>query len=144
MKQAFLAFCFILFFSQPLFADGSFQLQDLKPILNQNPVLANYLFSTLDFAAGGVASRIGDAVNDRLGGKRVSPYRVLAKPKGTKGAYIFEVVVYTDKIFLDEKSNVTTLEKAFSVIEKFQYIEIRKVEGKSQSATQLVIPADPR
>ncbi len=136
MKQASLAFWLILSLSLPLFADGSFSLQDLKPVLNQNPVLANYLLSTLDFADGGIASRIGDAVNERLGGKRVSPYRILAKPKGTKGAYIFEVVVYTDIVFSDEKGNVTTLEKAYSVAEKLTYIEIRKAGGKSEIAAQ--------
>jgi len=62
----------------------------LKPILNQRPELAKYLFSTLDLDSGGIASRVGSNVNERLGGKPLGPYLIHAKPKGSSGSYVFE------------------------------------------------------
>jgi hypothetical protein len=59
----FLVFTFFVF-SQTTLAHGTFAFDDLKPILNQKPMLAKFLYSTLDFDEGGIASRIRET-NDK-------------------------------------------------------------------------------
>jgi hypothetical protein len=132
MNRMLAVVCFALLLSPVslAMAGGTFPLSQLKPILEQKPALATHLFSTLEFAEWGMASRVGSIVNEKLGGARLGPYRIRAKPKGVTGAYIFEVVVYTKKTFLDEGGNRVALAQASSVMEEFDYLEVRLIEGE--------------
>jgi hypothetical protein len=69
--------------------------------------------------------RIGGVVNPELGGSRVGPYQVLAKRKGSKGIFTFEIILHTKAIFLDRFGKQTTLEKGVKIEEKLASVEIR-------------------
>ena len=63
--------------------------------------------------------RIGQNVNPHLGGTRLGPYTVLAKPKGSTGPFVFEVTVTTEAEPLDGAGKPVPLAKARSIKEKF-------------------------
>jgi hypothetical protein len=136
MRRILSIACLALLAPHTVLAGGTFPLKHLRPILEREPALAKHLFSTLDFAEWGVSSRVGSTVNERLGGARLGPYRILAKPKGAAGGYTFEVVVYTKKTFLDGSGKEVTLADASSIVERFDYLEIRPVADKSRRAAQ--------
>ncbi len=132
MKRTLAVVCFVLLLSPAAFATAgaTFPFSQLKLILEQKPALATHLFSTLEFAEWGMASRVGSIVNEKLGGARLGPYRIRTKPKGAEGDYVFEVVVYTKKIFLDQDRKKVALAEASSIVEEFDYLEVRLVEGE--------------
>ena len=131
MKTKLAVVCFALLLAPASFgaAQGTFPLSQLKLILEQKPALATHLFSTLEFAEWGMASRVGSIVHERLGGARLGPYRIRAKPKGAEGDYLFEVVVYTKQTFKDQSGKKVALAEASSIVEEFDYLEIRLIEN---------------
>jgi hypothetical protein len=106
-------------------AGGSFAYEDLWPILQQQPVLAQWLTGGLDFAETGDASRLGQNVNPRFGGRRVGPYVILAKPKGAAGPFTFEVTVATELICRDAAGKDVDVSKAQDIREKLASVSIR-------------------
>lgn len=106
-------------------AGGSFALEDIKPILEKAPAVAKWLNETLDLDETGDATRIGQNVNPRLGGTRVGPYTILAKPKDAAGPFVFEVTIETCQVFRDAKGKPVDVAKAHSVEESFSTISIR-------------------
>lgn len=131
MKRKLAAVWFALLLSPASFvaAQGTIPLSQLKLILEQKPTLASHLFSTLEFAESGMASRVGSIVNERLGGTRLGPYRIRAKPKGAEGDFVFEVVVYTKQTFIDQSGKKVALAEASSIVEEFDYLEVRLIEN---------------
>ena len=130
MIKKILLFVFIFgaFISQ-VFAGGSFCLDiELKPILNQQPLIKDLVLETFDIAESGWAHRIGQQVNEKFGGRRLGPYSIKAKPKGQEGDYIFELIFHTEHIFLDKGGKVTDLRNADTIKEKFNSIEIKLIK----------------
>jgi hypothetical protein len=131
-KVSFSAVLFIiaaaLFFSSASYSGGSFILDDIKPILNQAPVIQKYLFTSFELEKSGDANRIGNNVNPRLGGTRLGPYCVNAKPKGSKGKNTFKVCINTEYQFKDQAGKPCKLEQAYSVKEKFSSVEIKPIK----------------
>ena len=116
-------------FISPSFAGGSFRLDiELEPILNQQPYIKDFVLGTFDIAESGWASRIGQQVNEKFGGRRVGPYHINAKPKGYQGEYIFELIFHTEKKFLDKKGEPTDLINADIIKERFKSLEIKMIE----------------
>lgn len=117
-----------LLFPVQIFAAGSFSPEeDLAPILEEAPVLREFVEGALELAPGGSASRIGNAVNPRLGGRRVGPYHILARPKGTEGSFTFELIFHTEIVYLDERGEAVGLPEAVAIRERFESLEIRLV-----------------
>ena len=106
-------------------AGGSFGFEDIQPILQQQPVLAQWLTGGLDFDETGDAVRIGQNVNPRFGGRRVGPYVILAKPKGASGPFTLEVTVETDLICLDKAGKPVDVSKAQTIKEKFSSVTVK-------------------
>ncbi len=106
-------------------AGGSFAWDDLQPILNQQPVLAKWLTSGLEFAETGDAMRIGQNVNPRFGGRRTGPYVILAKPKGAPGPFTLEVTVETELICRNAAGKAVDLSEATDIQEKFASVTVR-------------------
>jgi hypothetical protein len=106
-------------------AGGSFALEDIKPLLEQEPVLAKWLTDGLDLDETGSATRIGQNVNAHLGGTRVGPYVLLAKPKGVAGPFTLEVTVETEISFLNAAGKSVDLPKARQILEKMSSITVR-------------------
>ena len=121
-------FIFGAFVSQ-VFAGGSFRLDiELEPILNQQPLIKDFLLEAFDIAESGWASRIGQQVNEKFGGRRIGLYHIKAKPKGYQGEYIFELIFHTEKIFLDKNGEPTDLINADVIKEKIKSLEIKMIE----------------
>ena len=106
-------------------AGGSFALEDLKPILQQEPVMAKWLTDGLEFAETGDAVRIGQNVNPRFGGLRIGPYVILAKPKGASGPFTLEVTVETELISRNAAGKDVDVSQAQVIREKFASVSVR-------------------
>ncbi|HEY9072492.1 MAG TPA: hypothetical protein VIN67_00045 [Desulfobaccales bacterium] len=106
-------------------AGGSFAFEDLRPILNQQPVLAQWLTGGLEFAETGDALRIGQNVNPRFGGRRVGPYVILAKPKGAAGPFTLEVTVETELICKNKAGKPVEVSQAQTIQEKFVAVTVK-------------------
>jgi hypothetical protein len=106
-------------------AGGSFALEDLRPILQQEPVMAKWLTDGLEFAETGDALRLGQNVNPRFGGRRLGPYVILAKPKGASGPFTLEVTVETELICRNAAGKDVDVSKAHTIQEKFSSVSVR-------------------
>ncbi len=125
MNKVFLLFLIFLLFSSSLFAEGSFEFDTkLLPLLKKDNSIGKYLLETIDFSKSGSAIRIGQDVNPKLGGGRVGPYTIYAKPKGSSGPYIFKVTIVTSQKGKDEKGNSVTILNASRIEEEIVSIEI--------------------
>jgi|WetSurMetagenome_2_1015567.scaffolds.fasta_scaffold643497_1 hypothetical protein len=106
-------------------AGGSFAREDLRPILDQQPVMAKWLTNGLEFAETGDALRLGQNVNPRFGGRRIGPYVILAKPKGAAGPFTLEVTVETELICQNAAGKTVDVSQAQVIQEKFSSVSVR-------------------
>ena len=106
-------------------AGGSFALEDLRPILQQEPVLTKWLTDGLEFAETGDAVRIGQNVTPRSGGRRIGPYVILAKPKGATRPFTLEVTVETELICRNATGKAVDVSQAQTIQEKFASVTVR-------------------
>src|SRR5512143_3551723 len=67
-------------------ADGSIGFEEIDAVLRQRPELRTYLVDTLCISNSGLASRV--AGEYPMGGSRLGPYELDAKPKGQAGPYV--------------------------------------------------------
>ncbi len=116
-------FTLILALAQPVCATGSFQLEDIMALLDQEKEIRGFLLKNLELAPGGSANRIGQAVNPNLGGARVGPYVLNAKPKGAKD-WAFEIHIEVKTEYLDAAGKPVELERATSFRETFLSVRI--------------------
>lgn len=124
-KTIYLALLICITLSCELLAGGSFRLDgELMPILDESPVFKKLVFDTFDLHWTGGASRIGVNVNDRLGGRRIGPYYLNAKPKGQEGDFTLTLIFHTEVVFMDKDGKKTTLRKAYSIDEELHSIEM--------------------
>lgn len=120
-------------------AAGSFRPEiELAPILEQVPSIRDFVSATLDLAESGSADRIGTEANRHLGGTRLGPYIIEARPKGSDGPSLFVLVFHTTYRFLDADGVEVELAAARRVEEKFDFLEIRPLP-----AAPLGLPAAP-
>ena len=132
MKKLILIALITFSFPLALVAGGSFDLEkDLIPILNQKPDLKKTIFDSFDLHWTGGAGRIGLRVNERLGGKRIGPYYLKAKSKGSKSDFNLTIVFHTKVIFKDKNGKETSLPKAYTVEEIFYSFEVLPLNQES-------------
>jgi hypothetical protein len=106
-------------------AGGSFAREDLRPILQQEPVMAKWLTDGLEFAETGDAGRIGQNVNPRFGGRRIGPYVILAKPRGASGPFSLEVTVETELRCSNAAGKDVDVSQAHTIQEQFSSVSVR-------------------
>jgi hypothetical protein len=106
-------------------AGGSFALEDLRPILQQEPVMAKWLTDGLEFAETGDALRIGQNVNPLFGGRRIGPYVIQAKPKGAPAPFTLEVTIKTELICRNAAGKAVDISQAQVIQEKFSSVKVR-------------------
>jgi hypothetical protein len=104
---------------------GSFFLQDIKELLDQQRVLWNSVQSTFDIYSVGDATRIGRSENQKLAGTRIGPYQLWAKPRNQAGPFIFEIDIETETSFLDQSNTIVDVKHATDVREKIIAIKIK-------------------
>lgn len=119
------------------FGGGSISFEEqLLPIMNQDKVFADALLNTFDFSSNVFAQTdFGD--HTRFGGKRLGPYTLLAKPKGSQSTWVFEVTIITKWTIYDQKGNVIPLKdengkmtgifdpKAIRIEESFENVQLK-------------------
>ena len=106
-------------------AGGSFSVDEFMLILEQQPAIAQWIADSLDLDETGTAMRIGQEVNPNLGGMRIGPYTILAKPKGADGPFTLELTMETQMDCLDDSGNSVEFDKATAIEESFDYLTIR-------------------
>jgi hypothetical protein len=124
MKPLVLLLVFFVTFTSVARAVGSLGTEDIIPLLKQNKELFDYIAATLELSPGAAGSRIGQSVNPRLGGARVAPYYLFAKPKGARD-WTFEIQTDAEVEYLDDKGHVVDLFDASAFRENFLGITIR-------------------
>lgn len=139
MKKLFMLLSSFLL-AVPALAGGSFIFQeDLEPLLEKDRRIGAFIMKSMDFDDVGDATRLGRHFS-HLGGKRIGPYSVYAKTKGSTGPYNLIVTVKTEATFIDEdgrpldhgKAGQRLFDDSVNCIEKITSVEIQdiKIEEK--------------
>lgn len=105
------------------FAGGSVDRDEVMAVLQSQPELFAFISSTLECYRGGRAEvRVGWMYP--LAGKRLGPYVLWCRPKGTKDNYDFEVRVNTFFTFFNDDGKEVDVSQATRVTEKATSIEL--------------------
>lgn len=106
---------------------GTVSLAEIDPLLRQKPLIRAFLISSLDMDATVMAAvRFGSHVKG-LGGARMGPYIIQARPKTPKDASPLEVVLCTDARFFDASGKTTQDEtSAVRFEEKLNLVMLRE------------------
>ena len=105
---------------------------ELGPILEQVPEIRRLIEESLELAPSGSARRIGLLVNPRFGGRRVGPYHITARPKGTAGPDVFELTVHTEVIALGRDGETVAIPDAHEIHERFRSLELRMIPSEQR------------
>lgn len=105
-------------------AGGSFLIDRVLPLIQQNSDIYHFVDSTLDLDRGGWATRIGSHVNEALEGARIAPYSIRAKPKGSSGPWIFYLIIEADTDFLDAQGKSVSLGEGKTIKETLTGIKL--------------------
>lgn len=124
-------------------ADGSIEYEDdVDPILKQAPALRKFILNTLCISHSGMAVRI--AGEYPMGGRRIGPYELYAKPKGVVGAYTMKIVINTSQLFFNKAKksiSINDIDQATRMRESLLSVEISMLKEpeaywKSYNCTQ--------
>lgn len=111
----------------PAFAGGSFATEQVIPLLKQNSELYDFVSASLELDSGGWATRIGSRINEDLGGARIAPYSIRAKPKGSAGPWLFFLNIQAETTYLDSSGKDVPLEQGKSIKEKLVGIQLNPI-----------------
>jgi hypothetical protein len=112
-------------------AGGSVSWDEVRVILNQEPQIANIVYSTLDCKSSGYTEyRIGGMYP--LGGKRLGPYQVPCRLRGTTTDYNLLLIVNTKYTMYDDTGKEVDVDKATKIDERFVSIQIGVYKGDSE------------
>jgi hypothetical protein len=130
----------VLLLGVPAYGAGSFRLDtELAPILDQHPSVRDFLFSRFAIASSGWACRIGNIVSPQFGGRRVGPYKVKAKARGTGGEYTHLITIYTEYIVKDAEGNDTEWADAVTISEELDFVEVTPLSSTCVAPNQSVV-----
>ncbi|WP_411825666.1 hypothetical protein [Luteolibacter sp. AS25] len=125
----------ILAVSSPfLEAGGSLDTETVLNLLKKNEVLYKYVTGTLEMSEVAVGVRLGRQFEE-IGGMRIAPYVVHAKPRGGE-SYTMELVVECEQKFVSaDGSEIAILSgdqdgdpaKVVDVLEEVTSISLRKI-----------------
>ncbi len=106
---------------------GTVSPSEIDSLLRQKPSVRNFLMSSLDMDDTVMAAlRFGH--HTKLGGARMGPYMIQARPKASKDALPLEVVLCTDARFFDASGQVTEDEiNAVRLEEKLTVVILREL-----------------
>ena len=99
-RNAWLILVVLLLSVTPVFAGGSITLDDLQPLLNQQPKLWRFFQEHFDISPHGGGMRLGKDWGE-LQGARVAPYEFEAKMKGDTGPYDLKITIETNGWYYD-------------------------------------------
>ena len=109
---------------------GTVSLSEIDSLLRQKPSVRNFLMSSLDMDDTVMAAlRFGP--HTKLGGARMGPYMIQARPKTPKDASLLEVVLCTDARFFDASGRATEDEtNAARFDEKLTAVILRELNSR--------------
>jgi len=122
----------VLLVQSPALAGGSFPVERVIPLLQQDPELYHFLTSTLELSPAGWAPRIGTRVNENLGGTRIAPFTLRAKPKGSSGPWIFLLVIEAESQFLDAAGEPVEIHEWVTLLETLQGVRLESIKESDQ------------
>ncbi len=109
---------------------GTVGIAEIEPLLRQKPQIRTLLMSSLDMDVTVIAAVRFGAHFKHLGGGRMGPYIIQARPKSSKDALPIEVVLCTDARFIDASGRVTEDEmNAVRLEEKLTVVMLRDVNS---------------
>jgi hypothetical protein len=103
---------------------GTFDLSDIKNLLNQKSELWRLITADFDIYPVGAAKSISSAESVQLNGTRIGPYGLSAKPKGKNGPYTYRIYIETTPCFYNRQGQKVPIDKANSVKEEVGSIRI--------------------
>lgn len=113
------------------FAGGSVSWEEMKPILDQEPMMAGFVSKTLDcHDSGFTGNRIGGQYP--LGGKRLGPYGFQCRLKGEKGPLNLLLTINTTWKLFDGKGTEVDVSKATVTKELFTSIQVERKDCKEK------------
>jgi len=102
MKTTIISFlCFLLLAAVAL-AGGSFNLSDIRDLLQQQSKRWEEIRKEYDIEETGDALRFGRQW-EHLGGARCGPYELKARKRGSSGAYTHRITINTQATFYDKQ-----------------------------------------
>jgi len=101
---------------------------DLLALFEQGSPIKAFIESSLDISPDVWAEiRVGTDSNEKLGGMRLGPYHVMARPKNSQEhGYCFILTVITENKFVNEKGDEVDFFEATDAKQKIVRIEIKE------------------
>lgn len=124
-KKIVLGFFMVLLFSGYAFGGGTAFDAEVDSILDQQPHLASFVRSQLEFCKASWYPGIRHAGNYSLGGKRLGPYERRVRTKGSGGNFDVVLTVNTSYQGYDAKGKAVEVNQATRVDEKLASIDLR-------------------
>ncbi len=129
-----------------LLAGGSVRKEAIVELLKQDKQVFHLVSSTLELDRTGWGWRIGTRISRGLGGARVAPYTIRARPKGSDGPWIYKLEILADTRFLDDEGREVELKDATEIEERFKELQVTEIpsgtkppaeqDGGDQPATE--------
>ncbi len=107
------------------FAGGTAIDSEVDAILDQEPELADFIRSGLEYCQASWYAAVRIAGNYPLGGKRLGPYERRVRPKGSKSNFDFVLTINTSYAGYDSDGKKVDVIKATTVDERMTSINLR-------------------
>ncbi|MGE5843106.1 MAG: hypothetical protein ACM335_12540 [Deltaproteobacteria bacterium] len=145
-KKIILGVIAILFQSVSVFSGGTVFDEEIDTILDQQPEIARFVRSTLDFCKASWFAEIRLAGNYPLGGMRLGPYTRRCRATGSKGNFDFVLTLNTSYKGFDAHGRQVDVIEAVKIDEELVSIDLRYDACKEDwcKARQQSAPPDRR
>jgi hypothetical protein len=105
MKRLILGVVLVLM-AKTAFAPGTLDLDEISALLSQQPRIFRALTTGFEIQKTAIGVRLGNHFT-HLGGKRIGPYTLWARPRGSAGPFDIEIQVCTSVTFLNSTGRAT-------------------------------------
>ena len=130
MRGLAIAAAALLLFVPRTRADGTIATAELlRQLSESNPKLERTLRQGFDLDKDALGGSIGTAINPRLGGMRIGPYKLRGRLRGLPGALDLVITLNTEVTFLNAEGQKTTkIADASSVKEAFKSFQVEMLQ----------------
>lgn len=138
MKRLFLLILLWPAVSFSLEGTGSVDFNSsVRPLLNQNTTLKEFVLCSFDIVSDPMGTRIGDVQSKALGGSRTGPYSMWANWHGKSGTRPVILTVNTQVTFEDKSGLLVDgdLSKAVRVVERVESVTIEPPDADQPLTT---------
>lgn len=126
MKRTLIFIFLAIFLYSPLaFAGGTVSDEELDLIIGQQPELAKFIRTTLEFCKASWYAEVRLSGNYPLGGTRLGPFTRRCRPKDWNGNFDFILTVNTTYKGYDANGKEVDVKQAIKIDQKLTSIELR-------------------